>query len=357
MNRFNLTTNLVLLIRKNPFFSSAFFLLQFSILFLFFFPKNAFGEVFEKVERKMGTVVTILVWGEKEEAAQKAIGKAFDEIDRVENLFSSYMENSAISKINQAAGKHPVTVDMEVILTLEKSLDLAKISHGAFDPTFASAGKLYDFKAGNPKVPDVGKIEKAMKSVGIKHLVIDKEKRTVYLDEKGARIGLGGLIKGYAVDRACLILKQNGFTDFIVNAGGDMFVSGAKGNREWKVGIRNPRGGRDSVIAAVRVKDHAIVTSGDYERFFIRDGVRHHHIIDPRTGRPGNLSMSVTIIANTTAMADGLATAIFILGPKKGLELAESLFGVECFIIDANGAWIFSTGFKELGKLEDMREK
>jgi len=253
---------------------------------------------------------------------------------------------SEMSRINQAAGEKPVTVSAETMAMLKLARQFAAKSHGAFDPTFAGAGKLYDFSADHPVLPGDRAIQNALKNVGIANLALDDQKNTAQLKGRRQKLDIGGYIKGYAVDCACKQITAFGFRDFIVNAGGDMYVSGVKGDRMWRIGIRDPRKGREDLVAACSLKDKALVTSGDYERFFIKDGVRYHHIIDPRTGRPARACQSVTVISDSCAEADYLATAVFVLGPEKGLKLIGEKPTAEAFIIDADGNWHFSDGFK-----------
>lgn len=341
-----------------PFLKKALFLFAFLLgLTLLMPPLSAFAKVVQKTQHHMGTIIIVMIWVEEpDENVEKAIKAAFDQIEKAEKLFSSYRPDSAVSQINSAAGYKAVLVPKEVIDVLEKILFLSRLSEGAFDPTFASAGKLYDFKSDSPTVPDQAEIDNALIYVGYHHLKIDKENRTVFLDTKGARIGLGGYIKGYAVDKAGEVVRGLGYNDFIINAGGDMLVSGSKADQSWQIGIQDPRGKRSDVIATVLAKGYSVVTSGDYERFFVKNDIRYHHIIDPRTGRPASACQSVTIMAKSTALADGLSTSVFVMGPLGGLKLIESLPQTECFIIDARGNWLFSSGFKKISKFRDMRE-
>lgn len=297
----------------------------------------------------LGTVVTIMIWeSEDDQKAKKTIEEAYAEIERIQKVFSEYVKDSNISKINDAAGRAPVKVTAEVMELLKKGVWLAQKTDGAFDVTFAGAGALYDFRAKDPIPPTDDKISASLSKVGIGHLRLNEKLHTAMLDISSAKLGLGGYIKGYAVDQASRIFRQKGYTDFIINGGGDMFVAGNKGKRSWRIGVQNPRGPSNRIVATIQVKDKAVVTSGDYERFFIKDGIRYHHIIDPRSGHSAYECQSVTVIAETTMMADAFATAVFVLGPKKGIELVESIQGMETFIIDSRGKWIFSSGFSQI---------
>lgn len=311
---------------------------------------QAAGEVISESRHLMGTRVTVMIHTEDPQAARRAGEAALAEIDRIDRAFSFYRSDSVVGKINAGAGQKTVKVDDEAMELLGIGVDLAARTQGAFDITLAGAGTLYDFKAQDPAPPtDKARIA-ALARVGIAHLKLDQINRTARLDAPKTRIDLGGFVKGYGVDRACAVLKKHGLADFIVNAGGDMYVAGSKGDRPWAVGIQDPRGVRDVPLATVNVKDRAVVSSGDYERFFIRDGIRYHHILDPRTGRPAAGCRSVTVIADSAMWADATATAVFVLGPEKGLAFVQGKPGVECFIIDAQGRWIFSKGFQQAGR-------
>ncbi len=316
-----------------------------------------FAETVRDTRMALGTHVTVMIWESKEEkAAAKAIDQAFAEIERVESIFSTYREQSEISKINNAAGISPVKVSAETLTMLKQGRGFAQISKGAFDITFAGAGKLYVFGSEKGKVPSQEQIDKALQKVGIERLKLDPETQTAYLERPETKIDLGGYIKGYAVDSACAVIKKAGFTDFIVNAGGDMYVAGSKGKQSWRIGIQSPRGNRDELVAALSVNDRAVVTSGDYERFFLHEGKRYHHILDARTGRPARRCQSVTVIAAGVMEADAMATIVFILGPEAGIGLVESMQNTQCLVIDAKGKWHYSSGFKKVCNFSKIDE-
>jgi thiamine biosynthesis lipoprotein len=316
-------------------------------------PQDLHADIFSKTQESMGTQITVMVFcDEKNGGVKNAVEQAFLEIDRIDRLFSTYKPQSPVSQINQAAGKSPVPIADEVFRMIAQGVLWAKQTDGAFDVTFAGAGRLYDFTADPATVPNNSAIENALGNVGIEHLVLDASNKTAFLNITGAKIGLGGYIKGYGVDRAVAVLRTAGYSDFIVNAGGDMYVAGAKGRKSWRLGIQDPRGAHDSLIGAIQIVDSAVVTSGDYERFFIHDNKRYHHILDPRTARPARMCRSVTVVADSVMEADAMATAVFVMGPQKGLAWIESKNGVECLIIDANGVWILSSGFKKRTRFE-----
>jgi thiamine biosynthesis lipoprotein len=197
------------------------------------------------------------------------------------------------------------------------------------------------------EVPSQTTVNEALQFVDFRRISIAD--RHVSLP-KGFSIGLGGIAKGYAIDRAGAILEESGFRDFLVNGGGDILAKGKRGARPWSIGIRHPRGAPDELLAKVLLSDASVVTSGDYERFRIVDGVRYHHIVDPRTGYPAGKCQSVTVVAKTAEEADVLATAVFVLGHEKGLPLAATFPGIEAFVIDSDGRFWMTDGFREVAE-------
>ena len=226
--------------------------------------------------------------------------------------------------------------------------EVRTVLESAFDVTFASVGKLWDFKADPPTLPDGAQIEAALRSVGWQRVSVDVAARTVAMPA-GTRMGLGGIAKGYGVDRAMAVLLEHGIENGIVNAGGDLKALGRDGDQAWTIGIKHPRD-RERAIAAVPVSNVCLVTSGDYERFFELDGVRYHHILDPRTGRPATGCMSATVSAPDAAVADAVATAICVLGPELGLELVGKLPRIEAIVVGMDGEVQTSTGLRSATK-------
>jgi thiamine biosynthesis lipoprotein len=274
----------------------------------------------------MGTDVKVTFWTDDEDAAAKAAQKVFDEFDRLDALLSHWKDDSDVGKINAAAGGKPVVVSDETILILQRALEVSKLSHGIFDITVGSFKGLWKFDQDmDGTIPDMKDVKKRLKLVGWKNVIVDAKKKTVKLKKKGMMITLGGIAKGYAVDRGVAILQGLGFTDFIVQAGGDMYVAGSKGGKPWVVGIRDPRGERDDTFAIAPVENHSFSTSGDYERGFVKDGVRYHHILDPRTGMPAHATRSVTVMAKDAFTADSWSKVLFILGADKAMKLVDSM--------------------------------
>lgn len=268
--------------------------------------------------------------------------RATAEIVRLENLMTTWDPNSEVSQINAAAGTRAIAVGPETFDVIAESIHASQISDGSFDITFETLHGLWKFDQDlDPHPPTPEQVRENLKYLGYRHVKLDRAAHTVYLDEPHVRIGLGGIAKGYAVDRASKVLSDGGLTSFFVQAGGDLYARGVKpGGAPWTSGIRDPRGPEGDSFAVMPVSDHSFSTAGDYERSYIVDGKRYHHIIDPHTGYPATASRSVTIWAPNAFIADEIDDAVFILGPKRGLALVESMDGVGAVIVDAqNRVW------------------
>ncbi len=296
-------------------------------------------------DRAMGTHVSFAAYTTPkldEIAVRTAFAAALVEIRRVEALMTTW-HPSDLTRINDAAGQAPVTVAPETLHLIQESIHTSEISKGTFDITFESLHGLWKFDEDlDPHPPTAAQVHAKLPLVDYRHIQVDAERHTVFLDKPGVRISLGGIAKGYAVDCATAVLDKAGLTSFFVQAGGDLFTRGRKPNGdEWQTGIRDPRGAEGKFFALLPVSDHAFSTAGDYERSYIVGGKRYHHIIDPRTGYPATASRSVTIYAPTALLADEIDDSVFILGPKEGLALVESIDGVGAVIVDAkNNLWV-----------------
>jgi thiamine biosynthesis lipoprotein len=275
-------------------------------------------------DKAMGTYVTVWFWTDREADAAKAAKAVFDEMRRLDAEMTTWTKDGETAKINAAAGVKPVKVSDEELEVIERAVDISRRSGGVFDITVEAFRGLWKFDEDmDGSLPDPAEVKKRLAKIGWKDIVINHKAKTVFLRRKGMAITLGGIAKGYAVDKCVALLKKQGFTDFMVQAGGDMYISGSKGAEPWVVGIRDPRGPRDEMFALAPVKDHSFSTSGDYERGFVKDGVRYHHILDPRDGQPARASRSVTIRAKDAYTADAWSKVMFIYGWKKGLELIK----------------------------------
>jgi thiamine biosynthesis lipoprotein len=294
----------------------------------------------------MGTQVIVKAVGDDREQLQRAVNAAFDEVSRLERLMSNFMPDTELSRINQQAGLAPVVVSRELLWVIQRSLFFSKLSDGAFDISFASVGKLWNFRAG--VIPDPDAVKAQIPFVDYRKIQVDDEHSTVFLPAREMEIGLGGIGKGYAMDRAMAVLNEHGVHHAMVMAGGDTVIRGTNGDDLWRVGLRDPDKA-DGILAVLPLEDQAISTSGDYERFFIKDGVRYHHILDTKTGYPAMRCRSVTILATDATTSDALTKPVFILGPERGLALVEQLDDVEAIIIDRTGKMYLSSGLERLG--------
>ena len=293
----------------------------------------------------MGTHLAYAAYTERGlDAAQ--VRHAFDgataEIQRIERLMTTWDPASEVSRINAAAGHSPVAVGAETFDVIREAIHASEMSDGCFDITFETLHGLWKFDQDlDPHPPASADVEARRKYLGYRHVRLDEAAHTVFLDEEHVRIGLGGIAKGYAVDRAARVLEEGGLRSFYVQAGGDLFTRGMKPDGSpWVAGVRDPRGPDGDYFAMMPVSNHAFSTAGDYERGYVVGGRRYHHIIDPRTGYPATASRSVTIWAPTALLADEIDDAVFILGPERGLALVESLDGVGAIIVGAdNRVW------------------
>ncbi|MDP3940025.1 MAG: FAD:protein FMN transferase [Deltaproteobacteria bacterium] len=295
------------------------------------------GRVFVRSRYLMGTAVEIKARGADAAETQGAINAAFDEIARLEALMTTWSADSDVSRVNAMAGRAPVRVAPEVIEVVEHALGVSRLTGGAFDITIEPLVQLWGIDGdGKAKVPAKKEIDAALGRVGYRHVHVDRGEGTIFLDEAGVRIGLGGVAKGYAAERARGVLKARGVRSAIVNAGGDMAMLGKDGDRPWRVDIRDPRepGG---TMGWLQLENRTVHTSGDYERFRVIKGKRYHHILSPLTGYPARRSQAVTIVSRDGALGDALSTGVLVLGPEEGIKLIESLDGVAVLVVDNGG--------------------
>lgn len=297
----------------------------------------------EKIQKKtrfvMDTYCTIQVQGNHQ--AGKAIEKAFERIEEIDKKFNVLNMTSILYHFNQR--NTPIT-DKEIIGLIETAINISKESNGAFDITVYPLMECWGFYNESHILPEKEKIKKCLKTVGYQNLQIKNMQLTKA--NNSVKIDLGGIAKGYAIREAVNVLKSEGIKSALIDAGGDIYALGTLKKRKWGIGIRNPRG--DGIIGAIKVNDTAVVTSGDYERYFERDGIRYHHILNPKTGYPSRELASVTVLAPDPVLADAWSTALFVMGKEKGLELAEKLQEIETFMVTADGQEICSSGLKDV---------
>jgi FAD:protein FMN transferase len=292
----------------------------------------------------MGTRITVELWSEDKAKAEQAIDALLDEMRHIDDSMSTYKPTSEVSKVNAGAADGPMHISKELFDLLVTAKEYSVITDGAFDITYASVGYMYDF----PKHvhPNEAQISKALPAVNYRHVLLDDKNQTVQFSQKGVRIDLGGIAKGYSVDRGIDVLKSFGFTRAYVSAGGDSRIIGDRFGKPWVVGIRDPRKGEGEVITRIPLIDAAISTSGDYERFFDEDGVRYHHIIDPHTGHSASKVRSATIIGPYATRTDGLSKTAFVLGPEKAMEIYNRIDDIDAIIVKNDGTVIASKGMQ-----------
>lgn len=304
---------------------------------------------FAAVFPTMGTEVQLLLGGVEREPAQEAVAESQRELRRLEAMMSEWRQDSPISAVNAAAGVAPVEVPAELYGLVSRSLDAARDSGGAFDPTWAGMRGLWRFgDAMDRSVPSQEAIEKARRLVDWRRVHLDPSRQTIFIEEKGMALGLGGIAKGYAVDRLAAGLRARGIENFLIRLGGDLYASGSRGGRPWSAGIQDPRA-PGAVFAVIDLGSGAFSTSGDYERFFEEGGRRYHHIIDPSTGLPAAASRSVTALCPDAETAEVVTKPVFILGPEKGIPWARQR-GCEVVVVDADNEVHVSEGLQ--GRLE-----
>lgn len=271
--------------------------------------------------------------------AEATFSAVHDEFERINAVFSPWLDSSELARINRDAARTPVSTTAEVFGLFVTSGRFTQLTHGAFDASFASAGYLYDYR--RHVAPDAKALAAAAPAIGWDHVQLDPAQRTVRYTHPGTRVDFGGIAKGYAIDRAVGILRARGVRHAYVALGGDSYTLGDRDGRPWQVGIRHPRN-KDAAPIMLPSQDLAISTSGDYERYFDRDGERVHHILSPQSGKPVRGVVSVTIMADDSTTADALSTGVFVLGSERGLALVNALPGISAVIIADDGTVYYS---------------
>jgi len=290
----------------------------------------------------MTTAIEMEFWTEDPAVASEAGDAVLALFDRIDRQMSRYREDSELSRVNREAANGPVEVSDSLFTVLQQALRISELSHGAFDISFGSIGYLYDFRA--RQQPSDEELAEGLAKVNYRSVVLDPSANTVRFLDEGVRLDLGGIAKGYTVDRGIDILKSFGIRHARLSAGGDLRLLGDKRGKPWIVGIRDPRSeSRNAMV--LPLTNVAVSTSGDYERFFFDDNnERVHHILSPATGKPAKGVQSVTILGDDSITTDGLSTAVFVLGAAKGLEMVNRLKGIDAVIIDEQRQVHYSDG-------------
>ena len=295
------------------------------------------GLVFKKVCKLMGNRFELSVVADNEEWANERIEAGITEIQRIEQLLTTFNETSETNQVNKNAGIAPVTVSRETFNLVERSIRISALTQGAFDITYGSIDKrLWNFDQDMTSLPDKETAKQMVRLINFRNIELDNGKCTIYLKEEGMRIGFGGIGKGYAADRAKQVMKQLGVDSGVVNASGDLSAWGLQPNgKEWTVGIVNPNL-KNEVFSYMSITDMAVATSGNYEKYIMIDGKKYSHTIDPRTGLPVSGIKSVTIITTHAEIADAMATPVTIMGVTTGLDMINQMKNIEAIIIDDN---------------------
>lgn len=291
----------------------------------------------------MGTRIVVELWSDDEAGGRAAIDAVLVEMRRIDEAMSTYKPTSELSLVNAQAAKRPVKISQELFDLLRTSVEYSKITKGAFDITYASVGYMYDFR--ERVRPDEAQIEGALAGINYRHLILDPAARTVKFAREGVRVDLGGIGKGHAVDRGIAVLQARGIEHALLTAGGDSRIIGDRFGNPWVVGIRHPDR-KDEVIARIPLEDAAISTSGDYERYFDENGVRYHHIIDPKTGHSASKVRSATIIGPTATRTDGLSKTAFVLGPERAIEIYNGLEDIDAILVTPDGRVLYTKGLE-----------
>jgi thiamine biosynthesis lipoprotein len=289
----------------------------------------------------MGTRCAVELWSTDRAAGNAAIDAVFEEFRRIDRLMSTYKPDSEISAVNARAAQSPVKVSKEFYDLIAQSIEYSKLTRGAFDITYASVGYLYDYR--EHVHPDDARIAAALPGINWRHIELLPARTAIRFRHPSVRIDLGGIGKGYAVDRGIAVLRSRGIDRAMVNAGGDTRIIGDRFGRPWMVGIRNPDD-EGKVALRLPLTDAAISTSGDYERYFEEDGVRYHHILDPKTGKSARKVRSVTVITDTATRSDALTKSVFIMGAEAGIAFINTLPDVDAIAIDPGGKVHYSRG-------------
>ena len=299
-------------------------------------------EIYKKSFKAMGCGFEATVVANDAQQADTFLDAAINNIRRIEALISSWDENSQTGNINRSAGIEPVQVDVELFNLIKRSIAISKLTDGAFNITYASMDKVWKFDGSVTQLPDSNTVKESVRKVGYQNIQLSEDNRSVFLPEKGMKIGFGAIGKGYAADHTMNLLKSLGVTSGIINASGDLRTWGQQPNGEpWQIGVKNPLN-KNKVFVLLPLVNQALVTSGNYEKFITIDGKRYAHIIDPRTGYPTSGLTSVTIIASSAELADALATSVFVMGKDVGLDFVNQLKDVECVLVQDDGMVFYS---------------
>ncbi len=310
-------------------------------------PVNTNAAIHKRVLRLMGNRFEISVVSDNAQWAEERIDTAIKEIRRIEKLLTTFDDNSETNQINNNAGLHAVKVDKEVFGLIYRSLKISALTQGAFDITYGSIDKsFWNFDVSMTALPEASAAKQTVRLINYRNVILDKKNGSVFLKEKGMRIGFGAIGKGYAADRAKYILQQQGVTSGIVNAAGDLITWGSQPDgKAWTVGISDPNASHHP-FSYLDISNMAVATSGNYEKYAVINGKKYSHTLDPKTGYPVSGIKSVTIITPSAELADAMATPVMVMGIKVGLNLINQMRQIACIIIDENDKIYTSSNIK-----------
>jgi FAD:protein FMN transferase len=320
---------------------------------------GSFGSPLVTVKRTqmhMGTLVSITAVAPTHREANEAIDAGFQEVKRLEQLLSTWIADSELSRVNASAGRNPVRVSPETMTVVSRSLQVAEMTEGAFNIAIGPAVDAWNISA-EPRLPTADELTAVKPLMDLQFVQADIWESTIYLEKPGMRIDVGGIGKGYAADQAAMVMKKAGALAGVVALSGDIKTFGrSPDGTRFRVSIQHPRK-EGEILAEIDLQDEAISTAGDYERFFEKDGIRYHHILDPHSLQPARGCQSVSVIAKEGIWADGLDTGIFVLGAERGMELVEHLDDVEAIIVDHAGRVLISSGLRNRIRLSGEAER
>ena len=315
------------------------------LLFFILVSISSFGQIIHK--RKLILLTSpfeMTVVAKDTVEANQYIDLAIAEVKRVENLVSDWKPETQISQVNQNAGIQPVKVDDEVFQLVKRSIKISKLTDGAFDISYASMDKIWKFDGSMKEMPTAEAIKKSVEKVGFQKIILDEKEKTIFLRDKGMKLGLGGIAQSFIADNIRDLLKSKGCISGIANVSGDIAAWGKQPDgKPWTIGIINPMN-KNKIFATFPLVDSSVETSGTYEKYVVFDGIQYSHIINPKTGYPAQGIVSVTVFAKQTEIADGLAKGVFLFGVEAGLNLVNQLKGIECIIVDSKGKIYSSKG-------------
>lgn len=292
----------------------------------------------------MSTTIEVTLPDSESAAAQA--DSVFGLFRSIETRMSEWRPGSPLTAVNEAAGKGGAPVPPDLMAVVEKGIEIGRMTEGAFDISWAALWGLWDFKSKTPVPPPIAERRAAAKLVDYRKVAVDRARGFVRLPEAGMKIGLGGIAKGHALDEAARYLREQGVETFLLSAGGQIYAGGRKGDGSpWSIGVRDPRGEPDDFFVIVNVEDRSLSTSGDYESWFLHDGIRYHHILDPRSGDPARGLRCATVLADDATLADALSTALLVMGLDAGLDLVERLPGIEALVVDDSARVYSTSGF------------